>query len=181
MLRDQPFINALLINILLGALWHYLTFIICITVDTSFFDAGKKMYLPRKWERNGKFYSDVLRINKWKDFLPQHIGKDGFSKDHLDDTSVPYLDEFIMETCRAEWNHSANCLYAVVLFIINNFLMALSLTMLLLLVNLPFALIQRYNRFRLQRFRAAMIKKAERAARRAEKRITEQSETDNDL
>ena len=172
MLKDQPFLNAMLINILLGAVWHYITFIICITVDTSFFDAGKKMYLPHKWERNGKFYSDILKINRWKDFLPQHIGKDGFSKDHLDDTSVPYLDEFIMETCRAAWNHTANCSFVVVLFIINDLTIAFLLTMILMALNLPFALIQRYNRFRLQRFRAAMIKKAERTALKAEKSRT---------
>lgn len=169
MLREETFIGALIINILLGAIWHFITFIVCVSVDTSFFDPEKKMYPPHKWERGGKFYSDVLKINKWKDLLPQHIGKDGFSKDHLDDVSVAYLDEFIMETCRAEWNHTMNCLYAAVLFLINGLLMAIVLTFILFLLNLPFAVIQRYNRFRLQKLRSTIIRKAERTRRKAEK------------
>ncbi|MBQ8134412.1 MAG: hypothetical protein IJ192_08420 [Clostridia bacterium] len=171
MLRDQPFTNSLLINLLLGAIWHYITFIICVSVNNSFFDPDKKMYHPHKWENGGKFYNDVLKINKWKDFLPQHIGKDGFSKDHLDDTSIPYLDEFIMETCRGEWNHTMNCMFAVILFIINNFFTALILTLCLLAGNLPFAVIQRYNRFRLQKLRNMLIRKAERSRKKAQKLV----------
>lgn len=166
MLRDQPILNVFLLDVLLCAVWHYGTFYICITLPGSFFDPAKKMYLPHAWEHNGRFYSDVLKINRWKDLLPQHIGKDGFSKDHLDDVSLDYLDEFIMETCRAEWNHTANCLFAVVLIALNGLAMALVLTFLLLLGNLPFALIQRYNRFRLQRLRNAIKRKMDRAARK---------------
>lgn len=165
MLKEQSFLNALVIDLLLGAAWHYVIFFLCVSIKTSFFDPSKKMYQPHKWERGGRFYSDVLKINRWKDMLPQHIGKDGFSKDHLDDVSVEYLDEFIMETCRGEWNHTMNCLFSVVLFIMNDFWMALLLTGCLLLGNLPFALIQRYNRFRLQKLRAVMVKREKRAAK----------------
>lgn len=169
MLKDQPFFNALLINILLGAVWHYATFFLCISINKSFFDPNRKMYQPHKWERGGKFYSDVLKINKWKDFLPQHVGKDGFSKDHLDDVSIEYLDEFIMETCRGEWNHTMNCLYAIALLLMNDLPFGILLTIALFLGNLPFAVIQRYNRFRLQKLRKTIIRKQERAARNADK------------
>ena len=166
MLRDQPFINALLINLLLGAVWHYATFFLCVSINTSAFDANRRMYQPHKWERGGKFYSDVLKINRWKDFLPQHIGKDGFSKDHIDDVSIEYIDEFIMETCRGEWNHTVNCMFTIILFIINNFLMALVLSLLLFIGIMPFAVIQRYNRFRLQKLRKTIVRKMERESRK---------------
>ena len=159
MLREHSGADAVIINILLGALWHYITYIVCITAGNSFFDSFKKMYQPRKWEKGGRFYSDLLKINKWKDILPQHIEKNGFSKEHIDNTSIPYLDEFIMETCRAEWNHGVNCMYAAVLLIINNLMTAVIFVLLLLLINLPFVLIQRYNRFRLQRLRNLIIKR----------------------
>ncbi len=165
MLRNEPLLNALLINLLLGTIWHYATFFLCISIKTEHFDANRARYRPRKWEKNGKWYADHLKINKWKDFLPQHIGKDGFSKDHLDDVSIEYIDEFILETCRGEWNHIANCLFAVILFLANSFGIALILTILLLLGNLPFAIIQRYNRFRLVKLKNTLIKKAERAKR----------------
>lgn len=168
MLRNEPFFNALIINIMIGCAWHFITFIICISVDTSFFDSAKKQYRPRKWERGGKFYSDILKINKWKDLVPQHIGKDGFSKEHIDDVSVEYLDEFIMETCRSEWNHTTNCILTVVLFIINDIIMASVLSVIVFICNVPFLLIQRYNRFRLERLRGSVIRKQEREKRKAE-------------
>ena len=71
--------------------------------------------------------------------------------------------ESCIETCRGEWNHIANCYFAVVLFIINPFWTAFILTILLFLGNLPFAIIQRYNRFRLVKLKNTLIKKAERA------------------
>lgn len=162
MLREQPLEEALLINILLGAVWHYISFFICVSVDTAFFNPEKKLYQPHKWEKGGKVYNDYLLINKWKDLVPQHIGKDGFSKDHLDDVSIEYLDEFIMETCRAEWNHTVNSFFVIILFLINRFWIAFVLTILLFLLNLPFLVIQRYNRFRLQKLRSTMLRKLER-------------------
>lgn len=178
MLKDQPFFDALLINILLGAVWHYATFFLCISMNKSFFDPNRKMYQPRKWEKGGKFYSDVLKINKWKDFLPQHVGKDGFSKDHLDDLSIEYLDEFIMETCRGEWNHTMNCLYAIALLLMNDLIFGIVLTIALLLGNLPFAIIQRYNRFRLQKLRKTIIRKQERAEKNAAKRSVKREKSE---
>ena len=165
MLREQPILNILVINLLLGTVWHYAVFFLCVFIDTKHFDERKRMYLPEKWERGGKFYTNTLKIQKWKDALPQHIGKDGFSKDHLDDVSVDYLNEFIMETCRGEWNHRLNCFFAVVLIVINDFWVALFLTICLLVGNIPFVIIQRYNRFRLQKLRDYMIRKQEREIR----------------
>lgn len=171
MLRNMPIMEVLLINLLLGTVWHFATFFICISVTPKMFDANKKMYHPCKWEKNGKFYSDHLKINKWKDFLPQHVGKDGFSKDHIDDLSIEYLDEFIMETCRGEWNHTMNCAFAVVLFVIDDFWIALLLCVCLWAGNMPFAVIQRYNRFRLQKVKQTILKKQERNKRRLAKTI----------
>lgn len=172
MLREQPVINTLLINLLLGAVWHYATFFLCISINKSAFDARRKIYQPHKWEKDGKFYNDVFKINKWKDFLPQHIGKDGFSKDHIDDVSIEYIDEFIMETCRGEWNHTMNCAFAIALMLMNDLLTGIILTLLLWAGNLPFAIIQRYNRFRLQKLRKTLIRKQERANRQAAKKTS---------
>ena len=159
MLREADIVHALVIDLVLGGIWHFVTFIMCISFDTGFFDPSKRMYQPHKWERNGKFYSDVLKINRWKKYLPGYTGRNGFSKNHLEDISPEYLDRFIMETCRAEWNHISNCLFAVVLFALNQLAAALCLTIVLLLLNLPFVMIQRYNRFRLQRLRRMVERK----------------------
>lgn len=175
MLKNQPVINALLINLLLGAVWHYATFFLCISINTGFFNPKRKIYQSHKWEKDGKFYSNVLKINKWKDFLPQHIGKDGFSKDHIDDVSIEYIDEFIMETCRGEWNHSMNCLFSIALLLMNNLWMGIILSILLLIGNVPFAVIQRYNRFRLQKLKKMILRKHEHTNRHSVKNTAEKS------
>ncbi len=159
MLRNLSFDQAILTNVVLAAIWHFATYFLCISVDTRFFDASKKIYQPKKWENGGKIYNDVFKINRWKDLLPQYVGKDGFSKSHLTDLSVEYLDEFIMETCRGEWNHTMNCMFAVVIVAMNGFFMTIILLLLLFIGNLPFVIIQRYNRFRLQKLRKIIIKK----------------------
>ena len=160
MLSDQPFLKVLIINIFLGTVWHIAMLYWCVFRKTTAFDSNKKIYRPRKWEKDGKFYSDVLKINRWKDFLPQYVGKGGFSKEHLDNNvSIEYLDRFILETCRGEWNHSMNCTFTFVLLVLNSLPMGIILSILLILGNLPFIVIQRYNRLRLQKLRKILLKR----------------------
>ncbi len=90
--------------------------------------------------------------------MPQHIGKDGFSKEHLTDISIDYVDEFIFETCRGEWVHLKNCICIVVTMLINPLLVGIVFSFLIMLGNLPFAVIQRYNRFRLQVLRKKLLR-----------------------
>jgi glycosyl-4,4'-diaponeurosporenoate acyltransferase len=79
-------------------------------------------------------------------------------KKHFSDASIEYIDEFIMETCRGEWVHLNDCLCAVVLLLINPLLVGLVLSFFVLLGNLPCAIVQRYNRFRLQALRKKMLR-----------------------
>ena len=151
--------TVFLVNSFLIALWHYIVYNICISLDVSFFDENKKIYRPFRWERDGKIYSDKLRIQKWKDYLPVHTGKNGFSKEHLEEVSVDYLNEFIMETCRGEWNHTLNSILTVLLFAVNDISTASCFSIVVIAGNLPFVIIQRYNRFRLQKLRLIIIRK----------------------
>ena len=162
MLGTNNLWNVLIINILLGTFWHCASLFLCISINIGHFSPEKKIYRSRRWEKEGRFYSDVMHINKWKDRMPQHVGRNGFSKSHLDSVSIEYLDRFIAETCRGEWNHRVNCFFAIVLLIINNFYLGLLLSVLLIAGNMPFIFIQRYNRFRLQKLRRLIIKKNQR-------------------
>lgn len=60
--------------------------------------------------------------------------------------------------------HLANCLCAVVVLLINPFPANLIFAVLILLGNLPFALIQRYNRFRLDTVRRKLIRDMQHAS-----------------
>ena len=147
--KNSTFLEVLVWNIAFVIGWHLVLFFWCLKAPDATFDASKSRYVARPWEHGGRWYRDTLKIQVWKDRLPQHIGK-GFSKKHFTDTSVEYLDEFIMETCRGEWMHLKNCICAIVVLIVDPILIGLIMTMFIFMANLPFAVVQRYNRFRLQ-------------------------------
>lgn len=160
MLRDSGFMYVFFINLLYILLWHLICFILCISIKTSFFDENKRFYKIFDFEKDGRIYTDKLKIKKWKDLLPQYIGKKGFSKRHITSVSEEYIDYFIMETCRGEWDHRMNCLYFIISFIINPFFVGLFFSFSVILINLPFIIIQRYNRCRLQKVRQHLNKKS---------------------
>lgn len=148
-MKEESFAGAFLLNALLMCLWHYSMFLVCISIKLSHFNPEKPLFRAREWEENGKWYNRHLKVNEWKDCLPQHVGKNGFSKRHLTDVSPEYLDKFILETCRGEWDHWMCCLYFVISIFVNRFSYGILFGLIAIAINLPFIIIQRYNRFRL--------------------------------
>lgn len=164
MLKNSSFLDMLFWNLLIVGLWHVVSFLSCQKFPDVKFDASKGRYAARPWEHGGRWYRDNLKIQIWKDKLPQHIGKGGFSKRHFRGDSIGYLDQFILETCRGEWMHMKNCICAVVTLIINPLLVGVLISSFILIGNLPFALVQRYNRFRLQILRKRRVRERLRSA-----------------
>lgn len=158
MLKNSSFLDMLFWNLVIVGLWHVLFFVACQKLPDSKFSPERERYSERSWEHGGRWYRENLKIQLWKDKVPQHIGKEGFSKEHLTDVSIDYLDRFILETCRGEWLHWKDCLCALIAFLIDPLLVGLVASFLILLANLPFAMIQRYNRFRLQVLRKKRIR-----------------------
>lgn len=153
MLKNLSFINMLFWNIVIIGLWHAVVFLACVKRPDSSYDPEKSRFVAKPWEHGGRWYRDNLKIQVWKDRLPQYIGKEGFSKAHLTDMSIDYLDQFIVETCRGEWMHLKNCICCVVMLLINPLIVGIIASCFIMAGNLPFAIVQRYNRFRLQTLR----------------------------
>lgn len=158
MLKSLSFLNMFVWNLVIIGLWHLVAFFACVKLPTSKFDPSKERFSPKTWEHGGRWYRDKLKIQLWKDRVPQFTGKEGFSKEHLTDVSIEYIDEFILETCRGEWMHLKSCVCVVITLLINPLLVGLVFSFLILLGNLPFAIIQRYNRFRLQVLRKKRLR-----------------------
>ncbi len=158
MLKNLSFINMFVWNLVIICLWHIVIFLACVKLPSSRFNPSRERFLPKTWEHGGRWYREKLKIQIWKDRVPQYIGKEGFSKEHLTDVSIDYLDAFIVETCRGEWMHMKNCVCMIVTLLINPLLVGLVFSFLILLGNLPFAIIQRYNRFRLQVLRKKRLR-----------------------
>lgn len=152
--------KRIVLNFILVLLWHLIILFFSKKLDESVFDSQKYIYLEKKWEQNGKFYTNILKIKKWKDLLPQYISKNGFSKKSIMLNSArdkKYIDRFILETCRAEWNHLMCSMYGIVLFFINfiiknSWIYSVMFSFLAIIANLPYLFIQRFNRIRLNKY-----------------------------
>jgi glycosyl-4,4'-diaponeurosporenoate acyltransferase len=107
----------------------------------------------RKWEQNGLFYKRILKIHKWKKFLPDgaKTHKGGFTKKDLKNTDSEYLKAFIAETGRAEIFHWLQILPFWVFALWGPFFVVWIMLAYALVVNLPCIIAQRYNRPRLVR------------------------------
>lgn len=106
----------------------------------------------RRFEERGRWYRRRLRIHRWKDRLPDAGGlfAGGTSKRHLPSYDAAGLEAFARETRRAELTHWW-AMWCGPLFILWNPPLAAALLVTYgVLVNLPFIVIQRYNRFRIE-------------------------------
>jgi glycosyl-4,4'-diaponeurosporenoate acyltransferase len=114
---------------------------------------GKDRWLlrPRRFEAGGRWYRRRLRINRWKDKLPEAgdlFG--GMNKRHLPALDGEGLRVFARETRRAELAHWW-AMWCGPLFALWNPPLATALLIGYgVAANLPFVMIQRYNRFRIE-------------------------------
>ena len=128
------------------------------------FNSKNKFFKVSKKEM--RFYKKI-RLPKWKDKLPQFNPR--FNKKELPETVTDeYIEEFIYVTCKAESIHYT----AIVLGYLSIFLTTLTPNVELwlavhtffgfvcLFCNLPFSMIQRYNRHRLLSFLRAKQKRS---------------------
>jgi glycosyl-4,4'-diaponeurosporenoate acyltransferase len=107
---------------------------------------------PRPFETAGLWYRRRLRIDRWKDQVPEAgaLFPGGMSKRHLPAYDVSGLRLFVRETRRAELAHWWAMACGPVFVLWNPPLAAGLLVTYGVAVNLPFIVIQRYNRFRTQ-------------------------------
>ncbi len=154
MLNKISHVKIIIMNFVLLIVWHIVILVLSRMIRDSYFSPKKSMYIERKWEDRGRFYINILKIKKWKDKLPQYVPKNGFSKRNLEKISKlnkKYIDKFIAETCRAEWNHFMCCMYWVVAVFVNSGFYVFLFSCISIVINLPFLFIQRFNRIRLNK------------------------------
>ena len=129
----------------LGILSHY----VGEAIPRRVFQSDRFPYRAYKWEREGGIY-DVIGIRHWKDRLPDmsRIMKDMVPKRVGKCPTSEEIWVLVGETCRAEIVHLGLCLCAPVicLFWLDRIAVGVSLSAVVMICNIPFILIQRYNR-----------------------------------
>lgn len=144
-------------------LLHGMLLYCCVHLKEETLDSSRRWFSPKAWERGGRFYREKLKINIWKDWMPQHIGKGGFSKAQLANAvSDSYVEQFLKETCRGEWYHTTCLLGIVFLLLVNPLLWGLLFSALMVTIHGACIAIQRYNRCRLLSLRKKISRDSQR-------------------
>lgn len=116
----------------------------------------------RPWEAGGRRYERVLRVHRWKWFLPDAgpVFAGGRAKRTLATRRAGDLERLAVETRRAELTHWVLLAAGPWFLLWNPRLLGTVMVAYAVIANLPCLLVQRYNRARIERFLAR------RAARR---------------
>jgi len=138
-----PLLYSALYVLALGIASHF----IGEAIPRRWFSHSRFPYRAYRWEKNGKIYKK-LRIDAWKDrmpdmsrvmrdMVPKRVGK----APHSHDVWI-----LVAETCRAEIVHLCLCALSPVIWLFWRSFVGIVLCFVVILCNLPFILIQRYNR-----------------------------------
>jgi glycosyl-4,4'-diaponeurosporenoate acyltransferase len=149
-----PTFWTIVVDFIVWFIIHIGVVAIMVRIPAKHFDPNRWLYRERKWEKSGNVYHDVLKIKKWKGHLPdgaRFLGKLGFPKKQLNGSSSEYFEAFLIETCRAEVTHWLIILFAPFFFLWNRPGVGLFMVFYAFIENIPFIMVQRYNRYRFRR------------------------------
>lgn len=125
----------------------------------EWFHESNILFRPYRWEQGGTFY-EKLNIKKWKlkmldmskimkhSKLPKQISGTVTSRD---------ITALIKETCVAEVTHIFLCAFSCRVYTFWNNSIGVLLALACIIGNLPFIMIQRYNRPNLQHLRDKLL------------------------
>lgn len=134
-------------SVIYVAFWGIVAQLIGPLLPRKWFDAQRFPYAAFEFEEDGKIYS-AMRVQKWKKKLPD-ISR--FSKrmrpKRISTMSSKDIDALVAETCVAEFVHVALSVlsFAVLRFWKNRY-GVIFVALYILVGNVPYIIIQRYNR-----------------------------------
>lgn len=137
-------VNCIVYAAALGLLSHF----IGEALPRRWFDPEKKPYAPWQIEKNGCLYKK-LRVHKWKDKMPDmsKIMPDMVKKSISFSTATSSaISKIAVETCVAEIIHDALILCSTGIYLIWPEPIGAILAIVYAISNVPFVIIQRYNR-----------------------------------
>ena len=148
-----PLWVAAILNVVAAGSVHALAGYLAHRVPVDRLGTDGPLLRIRPWERGGTVYRRVLRVHRWKDALPEAgaVFEGGVSKRRLAAPTVSGLEAFAIETRRAERSHWWAMSIGPLALLWNPPVGAVAMFAYGILVNLPFIVIQRYNRARIER------------------------------
>jgi len=127
----------------LGIAAHY----IGESLPRRWFVCDRFPFKPYFWENNGKIYN-LVGVKRWKNRVPDmsKIMKDMLPKRIGIHATSESVDRLIKETCVAEVVHKILCVLSIGVYFIWKNTVGAILSGVCIICNLPFIIIQRFNR-----------------------------------
>ncbi|WP_121614627.1 glycosyl-4,4'-diaponeurosporenoate acyltransferase [Virgibacillus halodenitrificans] len=150
---ELPLIIIILLDIVAWAFFHIVISLGMSFVSADWLQKYSCFFRSREWERDGMFWEHVFKVRSFKKWIPDGskiIGR-GFEKRNLKSVDQIYIEQFIIESIRAEITHLLSILPAGLFFLWNPSWAGWIMIGYALLFNIPIIAVQRYNRPRLER------------------------------
>lgn len=127
------------------------------------FHADRFPYKCYAWEREGKVYQKIA-IHKWKDVVPDmsRVNPRMVSKRLGSLPTSAQVERLVQETCVAECTHWVLILLSPLILLVDRPWGVWMMLVSMLVFNLPFVLIQRYNRPQLVKLASRLKAREER-------------------
>jgi glycosyl-4,4'-diaponeurosporenoate acyltransferase len=148
-------------NVLFWPAWTALIGYAAQRVPAARFSDDDWVTRPRRFESDGVWYRDSLQIDHWKGRLPEAgAAFGGFEKRTVSGGNPAVMEQFVIETRRAEHAHWGMVSGVVLTLLWNPWWAAPANIAVAVGSNLPCIAVQRYNRARLRRALLAVRRRA---------------------
>lgn len=150
-LKGSLFIHVIAINLIIFTFFSIIITYLSTRLPDKLCFYKKWLYKERKWERGGRFYQDIFKVKKWKNCMPElgdfikAIYPKKYIKNHDRETLLIYLTE----SCKAELTHFAIIASTFTFHLWSDFTTATIIFIIAFFLNMPYIIIQRYNRPRI--------------------------------
>lgn len=140
-------------NLIIFIIFSITITIICQEIPNRHFYYKKWMFRERRWENGGHIYEHLFGVKRWKAKLPDisDFIRWRFNKKHLTEIGTHYISEFLRESCKSEFTHWMIIFSTLTFNLWSDFFSTLPIFIFASILNLPYIIIQRYNRPRLIR------------------------------
>lgn len=144
---------TVVVDIVAWALFHTIISLSMAAVPSSKFNRDHSLYRIRGWEKSLQPWERFFLVKKWKHLIPDgtKIIQIGFEKKRLISMDSEYLKRFIIESKRAELTHWLSIIPAIFFFLWNPLWAGGVMVAYAVLFNGPIIIVQRYNRYRLEK------------------------------
>lgn len=146
-----PAVWIVLIDIFAWAFFHLVISYVCFKLPLSHFRKDSFWFQIFSWEKSGRLWQRLFKVKKWKGSLIDGtvLFKRGYTKKKLHGIKTKELKTFAAETKRAELTHWLSIFPAPLFFLWNPLWVGWAMVFYAVAFNLPFIVVQRYNRGRI--------------------------------